>query len=259
MLRMEGCSPRSLVSRMFLYIDVVIMLLVIHTICQDMIEVFRFMQWWTESLIGLTQEEEKLQREKTVALAREKLVQDSLKKTEQRRGRCAAHIADIARSTRSTCNLNVFMRIRCGRMLCAHQGEGVARDCTSDGERWEESQGHHPVKFVPPSLSSLKCLKMSKFYTFSQMQRAANKFLEKQTGTSDWVMNLQDRIGMLEGQATNEKVLSSLPHVPYLIMSSLRHAISHLSGFNCRSVSRRIPNWLRRWRGCRQTAAGLSL
>jgi len=32
----------------------------------------------------LTQEEEKLQREKTVALAREKLVQDSLKKTEQR-------------------------------------------------------------------------------------------------------------------------------------------------------------------------------
>ena len=79
--------------------DVVIMLLVIHTICQDMIEVFRFMQWWTESLVGLTQEEEKLQREKTVALAREKLVQDSLKKTEQRRGRCAAHIADIARST----------------------------------------------------------------------------------------------------------------------------------------------------------------
>jgi len=76
-----------------------------------------------------------LQREKTVALAREKLVQDSLKKTEQRRGRCAAHIADIARSTRSTCNLNVFMRMRCGRMLCAHQGEGVARDCTSDGER----------------------------------------------------------------------------------------------------------------------------
>ena len=63
-----------------------------------------------------------MQREKTVALAREKLVQDSLKKTEQRRGRCpavdglfAAHIADIARSI---CNLNVFMRMRACYRAC---------------------------------------------------------------------------------------------------------------------------------------------
>ena len=227
MLRMEGCSPRSLVSRMFLYIDVVIMLLVIHTICQDMIEVFRFMQWWTESLRGLTQEEEKLQREKTVALAREKLVQDSLKRPN--RGEVGVQ-PTLQTLHVSTCNLNVFMRMQLWAHAMCTPGRRRCKRLYLWWRKMRRISRTSSGQICP--LSSLKCLKMSKFYTFSQMQRAANKFLEKQTGTSDWVMNLQDRIGMLEGpghQRESPLVLASRGHIwscLHLAMPSLTCQVS---------------------------------